>query len=78
MKKLALLILVIIPLAGCQTVPPHPQELAQAREASDACTAANQTNLECVNTYLKAHYGWQVTRSMLFAYRHPANVPAYF
>jgi hypothetical protein len=77
MKKLALL-LVILPLAACQTVPLRQQQLAEAAEARDACTTAKQTNLDCVNSYLRTHYGWQVTRSMLYTPRHPANVPAYF
>jgi hypothetical protein len=60
MKKLALLFLAVIPLAACQTSPPSQRQLAQAREANDACDAGDQPHLSCVNTYLETHYGWRV------------------
>ena len=68
MKKLALLFLILsIPAYAADAQPPEQDQplLKQAREARAFCEAKNDgpgtgSYEYCVNTYLKAHYGWQV------------------
>lgn len=57
MRKLALLLL--LPLAACVSPPERSAHLAMAESDCANRGAGNRASLQCVNDYLRAHYGWQ-------------------